>query len=173
MGTDIHRKKVSRREAIRLAVLGIAAPAIAFSGWMAAAGPERPEEGGGAQDFAAGSVIEPAQLAALLSASGEKPAVVCVGFKFLYDSAHVPGALYLGPTREADGLASLEKWAQSAPRSKPVVLYCGCCPWEKCPNIHPAYAALKKMGFAQLKVMRIDRDFGKDWVEKGLPTEKK
>jgi hypothetical protein len=53
------------------------------------------------------------------------------------------------------------------------VLYCGCCPWDKCPNVRPAYDALKKMGFLQLKVLRMNQDFARDWVEKGLPTEKK
>lgn len=178
MDIDIPGTNVSRRKAIRLALCGFATLAIAFSGsglrWLvAAAGPERPQEVEGAQDFAPGSVIEPTQLAALLTQSGEKPAVICVGFKFLYDTAHVPGALYLGPAREAGGLASLEKWAEDIPRNRAVVLYCGCCPWDKCPNVRPAYAALKKKGSAHLMVLHINQDFAKDWVEKGLPTEKK
>ncbi len=28
-----------------------------------------------------------------------------------------------------------------------MVIYCGCCPWEKCPNIAAAYKQLTQMGF--------------------------
>jgi thiosulfate/3-mercaptopyruvate sulfurtransferase len=178
MDINISPTKVSRRKAIRLALCAFAAPAVAVFGSRlrliaSAAGPELLQQVGGAQDFPPASVLEPNQLAALLSRTGDMPTVICVGFKFLYDTAHVPGSLYLGPARDEGGLAALEKWAGSAPRNKAVVLYCGCCPWDKCPNIRPAYAALKNMGFSQLKVVRMNQDFARDWVEKGLPTEKK
>ncbi len=81
--------------------------------------------------------------------------------------------MYRGPGREGEGIVSLAKWAADAPKNKPVVLYCGCCPWTQCPNIQPAYVALQKMGFSQVKVLRIDQNFGADWVNKGYPTEKK
>ena len=76
-------------------------------------------------------------------------------------------------TFEADGLAAFEKWAATAPRDKMVALYCGCCPWEKCPNIGPAYSALAKLSFSQLRVVRIEQDFATDWDKKGLPTAKR
>ena len=68
---------------------------------------------------------------------------------------------------------SLAKWGANAPKNKTVVLYCGCCPWAQCPNIQPAYVALKNLAFSQIKVLRIDQNFGADWVNKGFPTEKK
>ena len=60
----------------------------------------------------------------------------------------------------------------SLARSKPIVLYCGCCPWSRCPNVQPAYEALRSMGFAQVKVLHIDQNFGTNWVAKGYPTAK-
>lgn len=178
MDTDFPPTRTSRREAICLAFCAFAAPAIAFFGLplrlnAAAPGSEVPQQPGGTQDFPLASILDPNQVAALLSNPGEKPTVICVGFKFLYDSAHIPGSLYLGAAREAAGLAALEKWAGAAPRNKTVALYCGCCPWDKCPNVRPAYNALKKLGFSQLKVVRMNQDFARDWVQKGLPTEKK
>lgn len=108
----------------------------------------------------------------MLARSNEKPAVVCVGFQFLYTSAHIPGAFYFGPARTDAGLDSLRKWAEKLPRDKMLLIYCGCCPWDKCPNIHPAFEALQKMGFTQLKVVHMAQDFNKDWVERGFPIEK-
>ena len=52
------------------------------------------------------------------------------------------------------------------------VIYCGCCPFEKCPNIRPAYTALNGMGFKRLRVLVIPADFATDWVGKGYPMQK-
>ena len=113
------------------------------------------------------------QLVDLLSAPGDRPTIICVGFKFLYDSAHIPGSLFHGPGREGAGIVSLAQWAGNAPKNKTTVLYCGCCPWIQCPNIAPAYVALKQMSFSQIRVLRINQNFGADWVDKGFPTDKK
>lgn len=115
-------------------------------------------------------VITPATLATGLSAS-PKPAVVCVGLKLLYDRAHVPGAVFYGPGQNPNGIADLKNWAGSLPKDTPIVLYCGCCPWSDCPNIRPAFAALKEMGFTNLRVVEIPKDFDHDWISKGYPVE--
>ncbi len=101
-----------------------------------------------------------------------KPIVVCVGFRPLYDGAHIPGASYHGPGRTADGLDDLKRWAQSLPRSANVVAYCGCCPLSHCPNLRPAFVALRDMGFTRLRVLLLPNDLYTDWIQKGYPTEK-
>jgi hypothetical protein len=53
-----------------------------------------------------------------------------------------------------------------------VVLYCGCCPLDKCPNLRPAFLALRDAGFARLRVLLLPNNFNADWVEKGYPVEK-
>jgi thiosulfate/3-mercaptopyruvate sulfurtransferase len=179
MNNDIFRTHVSRRTAIRLAACGLAVPAAAAilpSRWLplaSAAAAPRPQKDEGTQNIPAGSVLDPMQLADLLSAPGEKPAIICVGFQFLFTAAHIPGSLYRGPGREGAGIVSLAQWAGNAPKGKTTVLYCGCCPWTQCPNIEPAYVALKQMSFSQVKVLRLNQNFGTDWVDKGYPTEKK
>jgi hypothetical protein len=41
---------------------------------------------------------------------------------------------------------------------------------KKCPNIRPAFATLKAMGFARLHVVILPTSFGKDWVAHGYPV---
>jgi len=53
-----------------------------------------------------------------------------------------------------------------------VVLYCGCCPLEKCPNLRPAFTALKDTGFARLRVLILPISFNADWVDKGYRIQK-
>ena len=118
-------------------------------------------------------VMTPGSLAKVLSRSPSTHlAVVCVGFDSLFDGAHIPGAVYLGPAQEPKGIEALTKWARGVRREKEVVLYCGCCPWSQCPNIRPAFRTLAALGFKRLRVVEIDQDFAHDWVAKGYPVQK-
>ncbi|MGH9430980.1 MAG: rhodanese-like domain-containing protein [Terriglobia bacterium] len=126
-----------------------------------------------ANPWNASQIIEPAQLAKVLSNhSGEAPAVLCVGFDFLFKEAHIPGASYAGPARDAKGRDALKHWAASIPRRREVVLYCGCCPLHECPNIRPAFKTLAAMGFKYLKVLDLPDNFQKNWVGKGYPVSR-
>lgn len=115
--------------------------------------------------------ISPAELAKKISGpTSSRPIVLQVGFKVLYEGGHIPGAIFAGPASTPDGLAKLKAVAAKIPRSKEVILYCGCCPWEKCPNVHPAYDALRRMGFTRLIVLLVPQDFAHDWIGQGFPV---
>jgi len=58
------------------------------------------------------------------------------------------------------------------PTDSAIVIYCGCCPWRKCPNIAAAYDALLARGFKNVKVIYFADDFGTNWVDQGYPTTK-
>jgi hypothetical protein len=80
--------------------------------------------------------LAPSELAKMLE-SDKKPAVAYIGPHVLYRAGRIPGATLHGPTSEAEGLDDLKRWANALPRSETLVIYCGCCPIEKCPNIRP------------------------------------
>ena len=113
--------------------------------------------------------IQPAELAAILKA-GNAPPILQVGFSVLYQQAHIPDAQYAGPGNKDDGLLNLKSHVEVLPRDKLVVIYCGCCPWEKCPNIAAAYKQMMAMGFTKVKVLYLANNFGADWVDKGYPV---
>jgi thiosulfate/3-mercaptopyruvate sulfurtransferase len=114
-------------------------------------------------------VIEPQALAAEL-AQPDKPVIIQVGFKALFYGGHIPGAHYCGPARDADGIASLKNCLAKFSKTQTIVIYCGCCPMVRCPNLRPAYALVHQMGFDKVKVLDIPNDFPTDWTKKGLPT---
>src|SRR5271157_2196322 len=91
--------------------------------------------------------IQPAELAKELENSKTAPTVVFVGFKRLYASGHIKGAQYHGTAGSDDGLKELTAWATAQPRTMNLVIYCGCCPMEHCPNIRPAFKSLQGLGF--------------------------
>jgi hypothetical protein len=114
----------------------------------------------------------PEDLARVLRAAGaEKPAIFYVGFGVLFKQAHIPGSRYPGPGSSQAGLDALRNAVSALPKTEPIVLYCGCCPWERCPNIKPAWEMLQSAGFTRVKVLYIPKNFGRDWVEKGYPVE--
>ena len=52
------------------------------------------------------------------------------------------------------------------------MIYCGCCPLAHCPNLRPAYTALKELGFSRLRILNLPENFGTDWADRGYPTER-
>ena len=118
-------------------------------------------------------LIQPEQMVKLLQAGGtQKPLVLQIGFQVLYQQAHIPGAEYIGPASDPHGLQQLRERVKSLPHRRLIVLYCGCCPWARCPNVEPAYRELRSLGFQNVKALYIANNFGSDWVEKGYPVAK-
>ena len=116
--------------------------------------------------------ISPEDLTAVLRGSGAKPLVLQVGVARLFRYAHIRDSEYAGPASEAAGIEMLRKRVQALPRTASIVIYCGCCPWEHCPNVHPAYDELRKMGFSNVRALYLPNNFKSDWDDKGYPTAK-
>ena len=116
-------------------------------------------------------LINPDELVKILQSSkGQKPLMIQVGSHVLYSQAHIPGSEYIGPANSESGLQQLRKRVESMPRSKFIILYCGCCPWSHCPNVKPADDALRALGFTNVRVLYVANNFGADWVDKGYPV---
>ena len=123
------------------------------------------------EPWQAGDLIQPVDLKGLL-ASDEKPLVLQTGVVHLYKMGHIPGSIFAGMCSTSEGLATLRKAVQDVPRTRGVVIYCGCCPMGDCPNIRPAYRTLREMGFKNVKVLNLPTNFTQDWQMKGFPVEK-
>ncbi|WP_202213967.1 rhodanese-like domain-containing protein [Methylacidimicrobium sp. AP8] len=105
--------------------------------------------------------------------SGSSSYLVChVGFRFLYMAGHIPGAIYVGAGKDSDGIEALRNAVSALPRDRRILLYCGCCPLDVCPNLRPAFQTVRKLGFANAKILYLPHDFAEDWIRKGYPTEK-
>ena len=117
-------------------------------------------------------LMQPAALAGRLAGSEPKPKILYVGFPILYKSSHIPGAVLAGPASKPEGLQRLKQIAAKLPRDRELIIYCGCCPWDQCPNVRPAFRALHKMGFKHLKLVTIPTNMSTDWIAKDYPVER-
>jgi len=116
--------------------------------------------------------LEPDELARMLKSRKEKPLILQIGVRFLYAQAHVPGAEYVGATENTEGLEALRQRVAKLNKGTPIVLYCGCCPWDRCPNIRPAFKELRAAGFTRVRALHIANNFGADWADQGYPVER-
>ena len=112
----------------------------------------------------------PAALQNELKSNKEKPMLIQIGFKMLYDQSHIPGSIYAGPAFKQDGIEALKETLKNVDRNKNIVIYCGCCKWIDCPNIHPGFKAVKDMGFKNVKLLYLKNTFVINWVNKGYPA---
>jgi len=115
--------------------------------------------------------VQPADLLKELSDPKSAPTIVFVGFNRLYTAGHIKGAQNHGMAGNEAGLQELKAWASSLPRSAKLVIYCGCCPMDRCPNLRPAFAALHDLGFTKFRVLLLPTDFAADWAGKGYPYD--
>ncbi len=118
-------------------------------------------------NWTAKQLMEPATLAASIQSGKNIPTIISVG-----PGATIPGSVDIGSTKEADNLQKLKDKLSKLPKNTKVVVYCGCCPFEHCPNVRPAIAALKEMKFTNYYLLNLPKNIKTDWIDKGYPIAK-
>jgi len=115
--------------------------------------------------WAAAEAIQPAALAEEIN-NGQAKDVLIINAGPVND---IKGAVNIGPAEDKESKHKLEALLKDVPKDKAIVIYCGCCPMEHCPNIRPAYHLLKDEGFTNFKILDIKESLSTDWIDKGYP----
>lgn len=110
-------------------------------------------------------LIEPSELAAIIKANKNLPLIFSVG-----PGATIPHSKEVGMVKEAENLQNLKDQLSKLPKDAAIVVYCGCCPFEKCPNVRPAIQTLKDMNFTNYKLLNLPHNIKIDWIDEGYPT---
>jgi hypothetical protein len=95
----------------------------------------------------------------------DKPLIINIG-----PQAVIKGSVDVGPGQEKDNIKKLDKMLSKEDKNREVVLYCGCCPFEKCPNIRPAFSLIKEKGFAKAKLLDVPKNIKTNWIDPGYPV---
>ena len=115
-------------------------------------------------------LTEPAVLVPEIQAA-KPPVILSVAFPVLYRTKHIPHAIDAGPGSKPEGIELMKKAVANLSKDADIVLYCGCCPMVKCPNLRPAYRTLKELGFTHIRVLNIATNMHADWYSKNYPSE--
>lgn len=117
------------------------------------------------QNWTSKQLMEPSQLASILKNGKKLPVVLCVG-----PGATIPHSINIGMVKDKDNLDKLKAQLAGLPKQTKIVVYCGCCPFERCPNIRPAIDVLKEMKFTNYYLLDLPNNIRKDWIDKGYPV---
>jgi rhodanese-related sulfurtransferase len=109
-------------------------------------------------------LLEPSVLTAQLAGNQDHMMILNIG-----KVEDIKGARHIGPVSKAENLEKLKSEVASLPKNTELIIYCGCCPFAKCPNIRPAFTTLKKLGFTNIKVLDIPVNLETNWTSKGYP----
>ena len=117
------------------------------------------------QNWTAKQLIEPSELSSILKGGKNIPVVLSVG-----PGAIIPNSINIGMVKDKANLDKLKAHLSTLPKASRIVVYCGCCPFEHCPNVRPAIDALKEMKFTNYYLLNLPNNIRKDWIDKGYPV---
>jgi len=110
-------------------------------------------------------LMEPKDLAAILNSSTiAKPLIISVG-----PAGLIKDAVDIGPAHEKENFDKLKEFLSKEKKDRQIVIYCGCCPFEHCPNIRPAFKLLNEMKFTNQKLLNLSHNLKADWINNGYP----
>jgi hypothetical protein len=118
-----------------------------------------------AESWQENQLMPPAELAKVINdINAHQPIVFSIG-----PVAIVRGSIDIGAAKEKGNLKKLKEQLKNLPKDTAIVIYCGCCPFEHCPNIRPAFKLLNEMKFTNHKLLNLPKNIKVDWIDKGFP----
>jgi len=110
-------------------------------------------------------LLRPSELATALKDNKDISVIFSIG-----PGAIIPHSRDMGMIKEEDNMKKFKQGLESLPKDTSIVIYCGCCPYEHCPNVRPAIELLKEMKFTNYKLLDLPHNIKIDWINKGYPT---
>jgi len=120
------------------------------------------------EPWTAKQLMPPADLANIMNdPKSKKPILLSIGF-----GGGIKNSIEVGAANEREGIDKLKQALSKLPKDVDVVIYCGCCPFEHCPNIRPAFELVNEMKFTTAKLLNLPHNLKVDWIDKGYPMNK-
>jgi len=110
-------------------------------------------------------LLQPSELAATIKDNKEISVIFSIG-----PGAVIPHSRDMGMIKEEENMKKSKGELEALPRDTGIIIYCGCCPYEHCPNVRPAIELLREMKFTHYKLLDLPHNIKIDWINKGYPT---
>ncbi|MBM2814586.1 MAG: hypothetical protein HW421_1348 [Ignavibacteria bacterium] len=122
----------------------------------------------GQEPWKANQLLAPADLNKTFNnPKSPQPVIYSIGFQ-----AIIKNSIDIGPGRDKESLKKLKLQLSKLPKDANIVIYCGCCPFNACPNIRPVFNLLNEMGFKNHKLLNLPQNIKVDWIDKGFAIKK-
>lgn len=110
-------------------------------------------------------LLAPADLAKVLNnPKAPQPIIYSIGMQ-----AIIKNSIDIGPAMRAENLNVLKQKLSKLSKNAQIVVYCGCCPFSRCPNVRPAMELLRSMQFTNYKLLNLPQNVKVDWIDLGYP----
>lgn len=118
-----------------------------------------------APNWTQSQLMQPSELADVIGSKREVPVIISVG-----PGAVIPNSIDAGMASTTEGMDHLKTRLNGLERNKKIVIYCGCCPFEHCPNVRPAINLLKELKFTNYQLLNLPHNIKIDWIDQGYPV---
>ena len=118
------------------------------------------------QNWTSKQLIEPSELSSVLKTKNA-PVIFSIG-----PAATIPNSIEIGMVKDKANLDKFKKQLSVLAKQTKIVVYCGCCPYDHCPNVRPAIDVLNEMKFTNYKLLDLPHNIKTDWIDKGFPNKK-
>jgi thiosulfate/3-mercaptopyruvate sulfurtransferase len=122
---------------------------------------------GGNDPWTAKQLMEPSELIKIKDEKREEVFIYNLG-----PAGTIKGSVMIGSTSQKENLEKFQSALKEVPKDKKIVIYCGCCPFENCPNIRPAFSLLNELKFSNIYLINLPNNLKIDWIDKGYTLEK-
>jgi thiosulfate/3-mercaptopyruvate sulfurtransferase len=121
-----------------------------------------------AEPWTSNQLMAPAELNKILNNSkASQPVIFSIGFQDI-----IKNSIDIGPGRDKESIKKLKQHLSKLSKDSFIVIYCGCCPFDKCPNVRPVFNLLNEMGFKNHKLLNLPQNIKVDWIDKGYAVKK-
>lgn len=119
----------------------------------------------GVEPWRIDQLMDPADLAQRINnPTAQHPIIFSIG-----PAAVIKNSIDVGAVNEKVNLEKLRLELDKLPPDAEVVIYCGCCPFDHCPNIRPAFTLMNEMKFTNHRLLNLPKNIKINWIDKGYP----
>lgn len=110
-------------------------------------------------------LIQPAKLSEVYSKPlSAQPLILNMGVE-----RNIKNAVEVGIVSSPSKYQKLVEVMKKVPKDRELVVYCGCCKLEDCPNVPLALEKLSSLGYKKVKVLNLTTGINEDWIDKKYP----
>lgn len=80
---------------------------------------------------------------------------------------NIKNAIEIGIVSSPSKYKVLQDQLKKYNKNESIVIYCGCCKLENCPNVSLAIEKIRELGYSNVRILNFVEGINEDWIDKG------